>query len=90
MDHDDAMASLRNKFTSGNEVQVERTTILREEWEAIRDLIRYYSLTCLENDAIFDACWRVIGGAEVDEFELSYPLVATVMELMEGNNGTNR
>ena len=86
MDYDDAMTSLRNKFTSGNEVQVERVTILREEWEAIRDRIRYYSLTCLENDVIFNACWRVIEGEEVSEFELSFPLVSAVMELKGGEH----
>jgi len=31
----DAFDSLTKKFTSGNHIVVERTTILREEWEAI-------------------------------------------------------
>lgn len=32
---DEALESLKLKFTSGNEIEVERATITREEYEAI-------------------------------------------------------
>lgn len=36
MDFKEALESLELKFTSANDVEVERTSILREEWEALR------------------------------------------------------
>jgi hypothetical protein len=36
MDLSEALKSLEEKFTSGNEVSVSRATITREEWEAIQ------------------------------------------------------
>ena len=35
MDIKTAIQNLKEKFTSGNNLQVQRATILREEWEAI-------------------------------------------------------
>lgn len=37
MDIKEAMVNLDLKFTSGNSIQVERATIVRDEWEAIQD-----------------------------------------------------
>jgi hypothetical protein len=36
MDIKEAIESLTLKFTSGNEIPVDRATILREEWEVIK------------------------------------------------------
>jgi len=35
MTYEDAVKSLISKFSSGNDIDVERTTILRTEWESI-------------------------------------------------------
>jgi len=39
MNFKEAFASLVLKFTSGNDMPVERATILNTEWEAIRNFI---------------------------------------------------
>jgi len=36
MEFKEAYETLESKFTSGNDIPVERATITREEWEAIR------------------------------------------------------
>lgn len=38
MNIDETMVSLALKFSSGNEIAVERATILREEYEAIKEM----------------------------------------------------
>jgi len=36
VNHREAFSSLTSKFTSGNKIPVERATILRDEWEALK------------------------------------------------------
>ena len=36
---DEAVASLKSKFTSANSINVERATILRKEWEALLPIL---------------------------------------------------
>jgi hypothetical protein len=39
---DEAYESLKSKFTNGNEIDVEKATILRTEWDALKPLIEEY------------------------------------------------
>ena len=41
MDFQEAYEKLESKFTSGNDIPVERNTITREEWEAIKERISF-------------------------------------------------
>lgn len=40
MDFKTAYESLESKFTSGNNIPVERNTITKDEWEAIKEEIK--------------------------------------------------
>ena len=39
MKFDEAYESIKLKFSSGNNISVERVTLLREEWDAIEEKI---------------------------------------------------
>ena len=39
MDFEEALKNLKLKFTSGNEFEVERATILRKEWDVIYPIL---------------------------------------------------
>jgi hypothetical protein len=41
---EDAFKSLSLKFSSGNNIPVERATILREEWDAIRSIVEKFAV----------------------------------------------
>lgn len=45
MDFNEAYEKLESKFTSGNSIPVERNTITREEWDAIKEQIEFYRKT---------------------------------------------
>ena len=55
MDFREAYRRLTEKFTSGNEVDVERTTLKREEWEAILPALQGYNIhICDHPGRLFD------------------------------------
>jgi hypothetical protein len=43
MNYIEAFESIQLKFTSGNDIPVERAHVLKEEWESIRSILEYYN-----------------------------------------------
>ena len=56
MKFDEALKNMNSKFTSGNNVPVERATIVRDEWEALRRIhycpLLTVDIVCMHRGAI--------------------------------------
>lgn len=54
MDFNKAYETLELKFTSGNSIPVERNTITREEWDAIKEQIEYYEASIYDLKELYN------------------------------------
>jgi len=61
----EAIDSLTLKFTSENSVDVERATILRKEWDAIKPILDYY-IKNSENFRVSLGFCEICGGHHYD------------------------